>query len=179
MYSKPYRGRRDSRNAAVVHGRDGSREQWPILCHGRDRRGSRSIDIDLSGYLIGSNLLGAVAGDMTSLAALVAAFTRGVQGTAVRGGAVSGNVAKLATSVALHSLGLAVTSEVVRAATLVAGGGPGTTGIAATGRESSVTPTGDGWSATTHCDRGGVRASSGQVAGLAAIIAAAVGPSAA
>ena len=48
------------------------------LCHRGDSWGSRGSDIDLSGYLIRDNLLGAVAGDVAGLAALVASLARGV-----------------------------------------------------------------------------------------------------
>ena len=37
------------------------------LCHRGDSGGSRGSDIDLSGYLIRDNLLGAVAGDVALL----------------------------------------------------------------------------------------------------------------
>ena len=85
---------------------------------------------------------------------------------------------KLATSVAFHSLGLAVAGEVVRATTLIAGSGTRTTSET-TRRKTSIATTGNRRATPADTDRGGVRASSGQVAGLTAIVATAVGSGAA
>lgn len=73
-------------------------------------------------FAVRARLLGAVARDMARLAALVTGLASGVKRSAVGRGAVAGNVAELATGVALHGLGLAVTSKVVGATALVAGG---------------------------------------------------------
>ncbi len=110
---------------------------------------------------------------MTSLTTLVAGFASSVEGTAVGGGAVSGDVTKLAAGVALHGLCLAIAGEVVGATTLVAGGWSGTTGKTSTAGETSVAATRDG-PASTKTDTSGVRASSGQVTGLATVVAASI-----
>lgn len=81
--------------------------------------GSRSC-VDSRGTGLGVGR--AVAGDVAGLGALVADLTGGAERATVRGGAIARDVAQLATGVALHGLGLAVTSEVVWAAALVAGG---------------------------------------------------------
>jgi len=60
---------------------------------------------------------------MACLAAAITGLAGGVEGTAVGGGAVAGDVAELAAGVALHGLSLAVAREVVGAAALVAGRG--------------------------------------------------------
>lgn len=62
---------------------------------------------------------------MTGLATLVADLAGLAQRATVGGGAVTGNVTKLAAGVALHSLSLAVTGEVVGTTTLVAHGSAG------------------------------------------------------
>lgn len=67
-----------------------------------------------------SLLLGAVAGDVASLTALVASLASSVERAAVGRGAVARDVSKLAAGVALHGLSLAVASEVVGATALVA-----------------------------------------------------------
>lgn len=69
-----------------------------------------------------SGSLSAVTADVAERSAAVAGLAGGVERTTVRGGAIAGDMARLAASVALHGLSLAVTSEVVRATTLVAGG---------------------------------------------------------
>lgn len=74
-----------------------------------------------SGTLVGR----AVAGDVASLGTLVADLTGGAEGTTVRSGAVTRDVAELAAGVALHGLSLAVTGEVVGTTALVAGCGAG------------------------------------------------------
>lgn len=55
------------------------------------------------------------------MGALVADFAGRAEWATVRGGTVAGDVAQLAAGIALHGLGLAVTSEVVGTTTLVAG----------------------------------------------------------
>lgn len=65
--------------------------------------------------------LGALAADVAGLTAPVAGLAGRVERTAVGSRAVAGDVTKLATSVALHGLSLAVASEMVRSAAFVAG----------------------------------------------------------
>jgi hypothetical protein len=83
---------------------------------------------------------------VANLAAAVAGLaTLAVKRAAVGRGAVAGDVTELAASVALHALGLAVARVVVGATALVAGGSTGnTTAIAAT--EASTTTTECAWS---------------------------------
>jgi len=120
---------------------------------GGDGRSVVHIDIVVD-FTVGV-LLGAVARDVTSLAALIAGLASSVKGTAVGGGAVSGDVAELAASVALHSLGLAITSEVVRTTALVAGGRSGSTGEATSAEAEAATAHGG---TTAHVDAGSVGA---------------------
>jgi hypothetical protein len=125
---------------------------------------------------------------VTSLGALVADLTGGAERATVGSGTVTRDVAELAAGVALHSLSLAVTGEVVGATALVAGSGAlvaaeATTEITletaarATGatasRTSRGTTSGTGVGTGTGSSRAGAVA--GKVAGLAAIVAAAVG----
>lgn len=122
---------------------------------------------------------------MAGLTTLVAGLTRSVQRAAIGGGTISRDVAELAAGIALHGLCLAIAGKVVRATALVAGSRSGATGESSTGRETSVATTGDGGSTSTHTDTdtdtdtSGVRARSGQVARLAAVIAAPVSSGAA
>lgn len=62
---------------------------------------------------------------MASLGALVADLSGGAEGATVGRGAVTRDVAELTAGVALHSLSLAVTGEVVGTTALVAGSGAG------------------------------------------------------
>lgn len=132
---------------------------------------------------------------MAGLTALVASLASGVEGTAVGGGAVAGDVAELAAGVALHGLSLAITGKVVGATALVAGGGTRAAGEAATG-EAAVTATAHGGT-TAHgtradrvgagtlehvstqeygvCSRGAEAQTYSKMAGLAAVVAAAAG----
>lgn len=80
---------------------------------------------------------------MASLTALVASLASGAEGAAVGRGAVAGDVSKLATSVALHSLCLAVTSEVVGTTALVASGHSSTRTAIAAAAMSTETTTAD------------------------------------
>lgn len=122
---------------------------------------------------------------MAGLTTLVAGLTRSVQRAAIGGGTISRDVAELAAGIAFHGLCLAIAGKVVRATALVAGSRSGATGESSTGRETSVATTGDGGSTSTHTDTdtdtdtSGVRARSGQVARLAAVIAAPVSSGAA
>lgn len=143
---------------------------------------------------------------MTSLGALVADLTGGAERATVGSGTVTRDVAELAAGVALHSLSLAVTGEVVGATALVASSGAlvaaeATTEITletaarATGATASRTSrgttsgtgvgTGTGSSGAGAVALGGGQSLSkfdmqswrayGKVAGLAAVVAAAVG----
>lgn len=93
---------------------------------------------------------------MAGLSAAVAGLASGIEWAAVRSLAVAGDVAKFAAGVALLSLGLAVTSEVVRATTLVAGSGAVATSEAAA--EAAVATT---RSASTTANRGTSGSSTG------------------
>lgn len=64
--------------------------------------------------------LRAVSADVANLTASVAGLTRCVQRTTIRCSAVSGDVSKLAASIAFHGLSLTVAREVIRSTTLVA-----------------------------------------------------------
>lgn len=95
---------------------------------------------------------------MASFAALVASLASRVQGTAIRRCAVSGDVTKLSTSVALHRLRLAVARKVVRPAALVAGSRPRATSEAASAEASKSAAARDG-TTTSHRHTGRVGAS--------------------
>lgn len=90
---------------------------------------------------------------MARLTAAVARLSGSVQWTTVGSGAITGDVAKLSTGVALHGLGLAITSKVVGTTALVAGGRTGTASKAATETTSESSARGttgttagtDGW----------------------------------
>lgn len=94
-------------------------------------------------------LLGAIARDVASLTALVAGLTSSVQGAAVGGSAIPGDVAELSASIALHGLSLAVTSEVVGATALVARSGTRAVGEATTTIAADEATTAHG-STTAH-----------------------------
>lgn len=81
---------------------------------------------------------------MTSLTAAVASLASGVEGAAVRSGAVARDVAELAAGVALHGLSLAITGEVVGATALVAGS------RARAASEAAAATEGTGETATAH-----------------------------
>lgn len=115
---------------------------------------------------------------MASLAALVAGLAGSVQGAAVGSSAISGDVAELAASIALHGLSLAVASEVVGATALVACSRTRAVGEASTTIAADETTTAHG-STTAHTRIAGVGASTSQMAGLAAVVASATGGSAA
>lgn len=86
---------------------------------GGDRLGAVDVDLGLN-LTVGASPLGAVTRDVAGLAALVAGLAGRVKGTTVGSRAVARDVAELAASIALHRLRLAVASEVVRTAALVA-----------------------------------------------------------
>jgi hypothetical protein len=125
---------------------------------------------------------------VTSLGALVADLTGRAERATVGSGTITRDVAELAAGVALHSLSLAVTGEVVGATALVAGSGAlvaaeATTEITletaarATGATASRTSRGttSGTGVGTGTGNSGAGAVAGKVAGLAAVVAAAVG----
>jgi len=118
------------------------------------------ITVDLS--------LRAVPRDVAGLAATVASLAGSVQRSAVGSGAVAGDVAQFAAGVALHCLGLAITSKVVGSTALVAGGRASAASETAT-ETSSVTTTGRTASSTTHSRVGAV---AGKVASDTAAVAA-------
>lgn len=147
--------------------------QWPVehhlcslgyLSHSRGRDDGSDLDgnslgvRDSSGSCVGLAVdgcnaggvhgLSAVPADVASLATPVAGLASSVERAAVRGRAVTGDVTKLAASVALHGLSLAVASEVVRATALVAAGSTATSET--TTATSKATPEG---SAGTAADR--------------------------
>lgn len=93
-------------------------------------RGALSIDISLW----------ALARNVSSLAAAVACLSSSVEWSAIRSGAIAGNVSELSACIALHSLSLAVTGKVIRPAALVASSWASTAGKAAT--ESTKATTG-------------------------------------
>ncbi|KAH7030710.1 uncharacterized protein B0I36DRAFT_113135 [Microdochium trichocladiopsis] len=151
-----------------------------FLRDGKDRgsdgsRGGSGGNLGADGRsLTGGSLLGAVAGDVTSLAALVAGLASSVQRTAVGSSAVAGDVAELAASIALHGLSLAVARKVVGTTALVAGGGTRAAAETATAAVATEGTAGSG-TAAAHVDSGRVLARPGQVAGLTAVVAATVG----
>lgn len=163
------------------------------LCHrgnGGDGGGGGGGDrdatnVNFGGHLAVGVLPRAVTGDVTSLTASIAGLARRVQGAAVGRGAVAGNMAQLATGVALHGLGLAVTGEVVGAAALVAGGRTGAASEpTASSEAASEAATSHGsahWgdtaahgtraSARARANGNGVWAGASKMAGLAAVVA--------
>jgi len=153
------------------------------LSHGSDRsnRGSRNAaNVNLRRDLANTRsvLLRAVAGDVSSLTALVAGLSSGVERATIGSSAVSRDVAELAAGVALHSLSLAVTSKVVGTTTLVASGRARTTGKTTSAVATGEATTTHG-STTAHSRTNGVGAGASKVTGLATVVAAAAGASAA
>ena len=83
-------------------------------CYGSRISGGRSYTVDLAS-------LRTVLRDVAHLAASIAGFASfAVHGATVWRGAIPGDMAKLAASVALHRLGLAIAGEMVWSAALVA-----------------------------------------------------------
>lgn len=121
----------------------------------RDARGSRQVNV-VGDFAVGV-LLGAIAGDVTGLTALVAGLASSVEGATVGSGAVTRDVAKLAASIALHGLSLAVSRKVVGTTALVAGSRTGATGEG-TAAVATVSATGNRGAASAHVDAGGVGA---------------------
>lgn len=133
----------------------------------RDTSSSSQIDLGVV-YLHVGLLAGAVPRDVACLAALVACLASGAERTSVGSRAVSRDVTKLATSVALHGLRLTVTSEVVGTTALVACGGARTAAISATAVTPKATTTNG--TSTTHTNASGVGASTSQVARLPTVV---------
>jgi hypothetical protein len=152
------------------------------LSHGRLGRGvAVQVHVRLV-VAVGVVLLGAVAGDMTGLSALVAALASGAKGAAVGSRAVARDVAQLAARVAFDGLRLAVTSVVVGPAALVAGCGTSARGKTATTVATSEASAGNRRSTATESRGARVRrvgARADVVAELTAIMATAGSASAA
>ena len=148
---------------------------WRILSDSSRRshrgNGSRSghgtVTVDLG--------LGAIARDVAGFTTAVAGLSGCVERTAVGGSAVAGDVAKLAASVALHGLSLAVAGEMVRSTALVAS--CRATASKAAPEAATVRTTGSA-SAPSHA-RARVGAVTSQVAGEAARVASSAGAGAA
>lgn len=121
----------------------------------RNARGSRQVNV--VGDLAVGVLLGAIAGDVAGLAALVAGLASSVKRATVGSGAVTRDVAKLTASIALHGLSLAVSCEVVGPTALVAGSRTWATGEGATA-VATVSATGNRGTTSAHVDAGGVGA---------------------
>lgn len=122
-------------------------------------------------------LLWAVAGDVTSLTAPVASLASSVERATVGGGAIARDVTKLAASIALHGLSLAITSEVVGTTALVASGRARATREATAAVATSESTTAH--RSTAAHGTNGVGASTSKMTGLAAVVAASAGASAA
>ena len=99
-------------------------------------------------------LLRAVTDDVAGDAAVVADLAGRVQGPAVGGGAVVGDMTKLAAGIALHGLRLAVTGVVVGATALEAGGVARAAGESTPARATNKTTSGNRGS-TAHGRHGG------------------------
>jgi hypothetical protein len=146
----------------------------------RSDRRRNAVDFDLSVDFTIGVLLRAVARDVAGLTALIARLAGRVERTAVGSSAVAGDVAKLAASIALHGLSLAVAGKVVGTTALVARGRAGAAGETTTATETAaVTATRNGATATHSTGADGVGARTSQVAGLATVVASTAGASAA
>lgn len=106
---------------------------------------------------------------MTSLAAAVASLAGSVERATVGSSALARDVAKLAASITLHGLSLAITSKVVGTTALVAG-----SRTRATKETTTEATTRTRSTATKTSSSTGSRASAGKVAGHATGVAAAV-----
>lgn len=148
------------RNLALDQGKSESARECLCTHLGRNNVDSARRRCNSSGnhsWVLRNNIaiddrLRAVLDDVASLSAAVAGLASGTQRTAVGSSAVARNVAKLSASVALLGLGLAVASEVVRAAALVAHGRTATSET--TTHEATTRSTG----AATHARHAGSRA---------------------
>ncbi len=140
-------------------GRDGSNDGR------RDRRDTLDGDVrvrDNVGLRVDTAvgvLLWAVTDDVARDAAVVADLAGGVQGPTVGGGAVVGDVTKLAAGIALHGLRLAVTGVVVGATALEAGGMAGAASESTAAGATNETTSGDRGSTAHRRHGGGVGAS--------------------
>lgn len=127
--------------------------------------------------------LGAVTGDVTSLATAVAGIASSVEWAAVGSGAVTGDVTQFSTGVAFHSLSLTISCEVVWSTALVAGGRTRATSKGAPSTKSTKSTkstAGRATSSSSHASsRAGVRAVTGQMSGQATTIASSAGTSSA
>jgi hypothetical protein len=150
---------------------------WGDRGNGRSRDAGSGVHVDILVDLTVGSLLRTVTGDVASLTALVAGLASSVQGTTVRGSAITGDVTELATSVALHGLSLAVASEVVRSAALVAGSRARSAANKATTATISAkaTAAGSNGTAAAHVGASRVGASASQVADLTAVVATTAG----
>lgn len=156
------------RNRSDGRSRGGGDDGWV----GRKRNfGGRSLGVGV--------LLGAISRDVAGLATLVAGLASSVQRAAVGSSAVARNVAELAACVALHRLCLTVTSEVVRATALVAGGRSSAARKATALGESASEATAGNRSASAHVRASGIRAGASQVTRLSAVVATATSAGAA
>jgi hypothetical protein len=185
----------------VVCNKGISQQPTSVCClsHGSDRsnRGSRdAADVDLSRDLANianianvtnvadttntrGVLLGAVARDVSSLTALVAGLSSGVERATVGSGAVSGDVAELAAGVALHSLSLAITGKVVGTTALVAGGRARAASEATSAVATRETTTAHRSTAAHGARTNRVGTSTSKVTGLATVVASTAGTGAA
>lgn len=118
----------------------------------------------------------AIARDVAGLATSIARLSGGVKRASVRSSTVTRDVSEFTASVALHGLGLAIASEVIRPAALVAGGAGGASIEATTRSEAttSITATGN-WSSPSKIGSGRVGAVASEMSGKTACIAGAAG----
>lgn len=145
------------------------------LRDGRNGRGSRGhVNGSRHANVSAGSLLRAVAGDVACLSALVTGLAGSVERATVGSGAVAGDVTELSTGVALHSLRLAIPSEVVRATALVAGSRASASGEATTSKATSVATTANG-RAPRNTNSSWVWARTSKVARLAAVVATTAG----
>jgi len=138
-------------------------------CSGRNRsrrcRGRGSVAI-----AVHNGLRRAIFRNMASLAATITSLAGRVQWTTVRSSAVARDVSEFTAGIAFHGLGLAITSVVVRASTLVAGGRTSPT-TKSTTESTSITAARNTSATPSTCT--GVGARSSKVTRLAAVIATA------
>lgn len=168
---------------SIVHrGLSSSGDPLKDLCD-RSNRGDdwSDTEIDITAKVTIGSLLWAVTGDMASLATLVASLASSVERTTVRGSAISGDVTELAASVALHSLSLAISGEVVRSTALVTSSRTWSTNKSSA-RSESATESTTGTTKTTASAWNRTRTSwawarTSQMSGLSAVIASTTGTS--
>ncbi len=124
----------------------------------RGNGGRNGVDVDFGADFAVGVLLRAVARDMASLSALVAGLASGVERPTIGSRAVARNVSELAAGIALHSLSLAITGKVIRAAALIARGRAGAASESTTAAETAAISSARNGSATAHGSRAnGVR----------------------